>query len=252
MAERKPLTPAQRAAATQRQALYRERQKLIKAKKPIPQAIAPKRPATYRPPAKAGPKARKVAQVDARQSAAQRASNAKIAQLNRQVEALRKLPQARNPQKNMKPAFEEERLAPRTAEAAKIRKAARNQQIQAIGKGLKRDFKRADFEGIQSVFETANERMRFREATARIAAVSAQALAIYFHNEGGSGEFNVALKEIRYPVDGGDAGSGLTRLEELADAIELADETYGEKAIAAMPIERRLELGADVNGRLNL
>lgn len=252
MAARKPLTPAQRAAATQRQALYRERQKFIKASKPVPKAIAPKRPATYRPPSKAGPQARKVAQVDARQSAAQRASNAKIAQINRQVEVLRQLPQARNPKRNMRPAFEEERLAPRNAEAAKIRRSARNLQIQTIGRGLKRDFKEGDFEDIQDILETSHERARFKEATRRIAAVSAQALAIYFHNEGGSGEFNVALKEIRYPVDGGDAGSGLDRLEDLADAVELADRTYGESAIAQMDEGRRLELGADERGRLNL
>jgi hypothetical protein len=252
MAARKPLTPAQRAAATQRQALYRERQKLTKAGKRIPKAIAPKRPATYRPPSKAGVRAKIVARVDARQAAAQRASNEKIAQINRQVETLRKLPQARNPKRNMKPAFEDERLAPRTAQASQIRKAARNQRIQTIGRGLKRDFKEGNFEGLEDVLETDRERQRYREATRRISAVSAQALAIYFHNEGGSGEFNVALKEIRYPVDGGDAGNGLKRLEDLAKAVEKADALYGDKAIAAMPEERRLELGADDGGRLNL
>jgi hypothetical protein len=237
MAARKPLTPAQRAAATQRQALYRERQKLIRTGQPIPKSIAPKRPATYRPPrTKTSVTAKTIARVDARQSAAQRASNRKAAEHNARAAELRKLPQARNPQRNIHTANDEPRSVARNAEAAKIRKAAANQRIQAVGRGLKRDFKNGDFEGLADALDTRAERQRFRELTRRIGAVSPQALAIYFHNEGGSGEFNVALKEIRYPVDGGDAGSGLDRLEDLARFVERAEELYGESAIGKLNI----------------
>lgn len=237
MAARKPLTPAQRAAATQRQALYRERQKLIRSGQPIPKAIAPKRPATYRPPrTKTSVQAKTIARVDARQSAAQRASDKKMAEFNARAARIRQLPQARNPDANIHTADDQPRSVARNAEAAKIRKNAANQRIQAVGRGLKRDFKNQDF-GIElEKYLDRGERARFRELTQRIGAVSAQTLAIYFHNEGGSGEFNVALKEIMYPVDGGDAGSGLNRLEDLARFVERAEELYGESAIGKLNI----------------
>lgn len=275
MAARKPLTPAQRAAATQRQALYRERQKITKANeariaqglkpKRIPKAIAPKRPATYRPPSartKTVLGGRTVSEVTKRsaaharyrasQEAAQRASDKAIEIRNNRASTLRLLPQARNKEENIFAPDEGKRKIGEQAEAAKIRKGSNNQRLQAVGRRLRRDAKEGSYDGVYELLETSRERIRFREATRRIAAISPQALAIYFHNEGGSGELTNALKAIRYPVDGGDADDGLKRLEQLAGALELADETYGEKAIAAMPEERRLELGADERGRLNL
>jgi hypothetical protein len=225
-------TPAEKAAHARRQALYRERQKLIKAKLPVPSHLAPKRPATYRPPAlKTSVKQKAIARVDARQSAAQRASDAKTAAYNARAAKIRTLPQVHNPKRNIHAPDDEPREVTRQAEAAKIRKSAANQRIQTLGRGLKRDFKNGDFEGLEDVLDTEAERRRYRELTARIAAVSPQALAIYFHNEGGSSEFNIVIKEIRYPPDGGGAGDGLKRLKKLAKSVEKAERLYGETAI---------------------
>lgn len=229
-------TLEQKALHAARQRAYRERQKLIRAAQPIPAHIAPKRAATYRPPTgKATEHTRKVAANNARVGAAQRASEAATVQREIRAREIEKLPQVRNPKARIFVGREPARVVATGAnarDAAAIRRAATNQKIQAVGRGLQRAFRSstvAEDNGLYGL--DARDKARFEGLARRVASVSPQALAIYYHHEGGSGEFTNATKAIRYPVDGSDGEEGFARLEALVKSVETAEALYGEKAL---------------------
>jgi hypothetical protein len=252
------------AAATAR---YKARKTAEKYGVVIPKAIERQRPAAYHPPTaelrailggrtkgEADRRAKSHARHQAAVTAAERASARAQEAREARARVIGQLPQARNVEGEIHAPRPLKRRVAKNADATEIRRKAASEKLQAAGRGLKRDFKSkpgtvyAEVEGRLSRRELAT----FREYMDRLGQLSPQALAIYFHHEGGSGALDSVITGILYPPDGGSPSDALQRLELIVVQAEKGEAIYGEKSIAKLDAESRASLGADELGRIRI
>lgn len=255
---------AQMRAATAR---YNARKIAEEAGVDVPKALERQRPAAYRPPtaelkailggrtpAEGERRAKSHARYQAQTSAAERASARVQGERMARAQVIRQLPQARNVEGEIHAPNPLKRKVAKNADANEIRRKAASEKLQAAGRGLKRDFKAKP----GTVYREAEGRLskrqlvKFRGYIDRLAQLSPQSLAIYFHHEGGSGALDSVITGILYPPDGGSPADALNRLELIVVQAEKGEENYGEKTIAALPAEARAALGADALGRIRI
>lgn len=216
---------------------YRARKTAEKYGVAIPDNVAAKRPATYRPPKNNTPHERKVAAYQARLAAAERASARAEAMRARRSEVIERLPQARNPEAKIFESRPMGRKTARDADAAAIRRNASAQKIQALGRGLKRAFTTGAngyFASVEHKLEP-EELARLNALTHRLNKLSPQALAIYFHHEGEMGSLGSVYTGLNYPVTG-ERSDALDRYEALVQGAESAEGLYGPKAVGLLNV----------------
>ena len=254
MAARKPV-PQKSAAYRARQAAnskaYRARKAAEKYGVDVPQQYALQRPAQYHPPTKElkavlggrtpaerERRARSHARYQSEKTAAERA--AAKAQEARAARAafIGQLPQGRNVKGEIFVPRPLKRKVAKNADAATIRRRAAAEKLQAAGRGLKRDFKSKPGTVYAEIEKklSRSERAQFREYVDRLANLSNQALAIYFHHEGGSGLLDSIITGILYPPDGSSPSDALKRMERLVQEAEQGERNYGEAAIGKQDI----------------
>ena len=256
-----PKTDAYRARQAANSRAYRARKSAERNGVDVAPQFQLQRSAQYHPPRiPAGAGKRETARIKAtasRQSmltAAERASARAQGEREARARVIGRLPQGRNAEGEIFIPRPLKRRVPANADATVIRRKAASEKLQAVGRGLKRDFKSkpgttyADVERRLSRREFA----KFRGYMERLSALSNQALAIYFHHEGGSGMLDSVITGILYPPDGGSPADALKRLDRIVKEAEQGEANYGEEAIAAMDVETRESLGADDKGRLRI
>lgn len=238
---RKPLTPEQRLAANERQRRYTIRKNAERYGVDVPAAAAKRREPSYRPPRKATraqlgeSKARTAARGGAARTAAERASAKATEARALRASVIEQFVQARNENENIFVSRPLKRKVAASADAATIRRRAAAEKIQAAGAALKRDFANQDAYAEARGRLSKREQRTFRNQLDRLAKADKQALAIYFHHEGGSQAFDVIMQGILYPVDGSPSDA-LKRLTLLADAVERGEQLYGTKVVGRLNI----------------
>ena len=129
--------------------------------------------------------------------------------------------------------------------ASAIREQVNAERLQGIGKRRKADLliELTDGPISEELQEMSREdRRRFQELAERIAAGSAQSIAILFEHSDGQKLYSAAIERIRYKPHRRD---GFEMLESLAEYAETAARIYSPAAM------KRLGLG-DASGRLNV
>lgn len=176
---------------------------------------------------------------------AERAFEFKKAALARQRDALRGLPDIRNPEVSIRISETEARGLPKRysregleRQAKAIRDSVKAQKLEAVGSARKRQLvsELAENDRLYEALANDSNRARFQALSNRIAKATGQSLAILFQHLEGQGLYTGALDRIEGSPESRDVQEGLAMLEELAEQSEKADAAYAPRAIGRLRV----------------
>lgn len=176
--------------------------------------------------------------------AVSRAFNAKYGAKQRRIETIESLPSVTSPSKTIQVERGQEAAvagttkfgAKRQAEA--LRESARNQKLEAVGSGRRKQLL-AELDGTahSKMYDALNgaQRARFAQLSKRIARGSNQSLAILFEYQGGAATYNAILSDLVYPSSEA-IDEALDSLEEFAELADKARELYAPSKIGYLKV----------------
>lgn len=173
-----------------------------------------------------------------------RAYNAKYEAKARRIAVIESLPSVNSPsQKIQVDRGQEGGVAGTTKFGAKrqaqaLRESARNQKLEAVGSGRRKQLL-AELDGTahSKMYDALNasQRERFKEISKRIARGSNQSLAILFEYQGGADTYNAILSDLVYPSSEA-IDEALDSLEEFAGLADKARVMYSPKNVGRLGV----------------
>lgn len=163
-----------------------------------------------------------------------RAFNSKYEAKERRIAALESLPSVNSPTRNIQVERGQEPAPAGTTkfgakrQAAALRESARNQKLEAVGSGRRKQLL-AELDGTahSKMYDALNrsQRARFAQLSKQIARGSNQSLAILFEYQGGAETYNAILSDLVYPSSEA-IDEALDTLEEFAGLADKARVLY--------------------------